>query len=77
MFVLRVIAIYKGWYFVMQTVVDLPILLIFVKYIHKVIKGKYKKSMKKLFLLYIYYVSEACLKLKGLSTNYRLSIKNW
>lgn len=48
----------------MQTVVDLPILLIFVKYIHKVIKGKYKKSMKKLFLLYIYYVSEACLKLK-------------
>lgn len=44
MFVLRVIAIYKGWYFVMQTVVDLPILLIFVKYIHKVIKGKYKKN---------------------------------
>lgn len=44
MFVLRVIAIYKGWYIVMQTVVDLPILLIFVKYNHKVIKGKYKKN---------------------------------
>lgn len=44
MFVLRVIAIYTGWYIVMQTVVDLPILLIFVKYNHKVIKGKYKKN---------------------------------
>lgn len=47
MFVLRVIAILKGWYIVMQTVVDLPILLIFVKYIHKVMKGKYKKKSMK------------------------------
>lgn len=55
MFVLRVIAIYKGWYIVMQTVVDLPILLIFVKYIHKVIKGKYKKKINEIinFIVYI------------------------
>lgn len=54
MFVLRVIAIYKGWYIVMQTVVDLPILLISVKYIHKVIKGKYKKINEIInFIVYI------------------------
>lgn len=38
----------------MQTVVDLPF-FIFVKYIHKVIKGKYKKKINELinFIVYI------------------------